>query len=95
MTTTFGRKQHGPYSRLLKDRIISESSGQPLDKVARDTDRDFFKTAEEAKEYGLADKSHRGRGRTAGIRHFPDGPRAYVMNSGDRKVSVINTANNT
>lgn len=47
--------------RILKtrdkiNRIISESSGQPLDKVARDTDRDFFMSAEEAKEYGLVDK---------------------------------------
>ena len=35
--------------------IISVHTGQPYDKVARDTDRDFFLNAEEAKEYGLID----------------------------------------
>jgi ATP-dependent Clp protease protease subunit len=35
--------------------IISRHTGQPYEKVARDTDRDFFLTAEEAKEYGLID----------------------------------------
>ncbi|GAX90937.1 ATP-dependent Clp endopeptidase proteolytic subunit ClpP [Effusibacillus lacus] len=38
------------------NRIIAERSGQPLEKVERDTDRDYFMTAEEAKEYGLIDK---------------------------------------
>lgn len=36
--------------------ILSERSGQPLDRVARDTDRDNFLTAEQAKEYGLIDE---------------------------------------
>ena len=35
--------------------ILSLHTGQPYDKVARDTDRDFFLNAEEAKEYGLID----------------------------------------
>ncbi|BCJ86177.1 ATP-dependent Clp endopeptidase proteolytic subunit ClpP [Effusibacillus dendaii] len=38
------------------NRIIAERSGQPLEKVERDTDRDYFMSAEEAKEYGLIDK---------------------------------------
>lgn len=46
--------------RILKIRdtlngIISERTGQPLDKVERDTDRDNFLTAEEAKAYGIID----------------------------------------
>ncbi|RYM04720.1 ATP-dependent Clp endopeptidase proteolytic subunit ClpP [Sporolactobacillus sp. THM7-7] len=36
--------------------IISETTGQPIEKVKKDTDRDHFLTAEEAKEYGLVDK---------------------------------------
>lgn len=36
--------------------ILSEASGQPLDKIQKDTDRDFYLTAQEAIEYGLADK---------------------------------------
>lgn len=35
--------------------IISEHSGQPFDKVERDSDRDYWMTAEEAKEYGMID----------------------------------------
>jgi ATP-dependent Clp protease protease subunit len=37
------------------NRILSERTGQPLEKIERDTDRDFFMDAEEAKEYGLVD----------------------------------------
>ena len=36
--------------------ILSERSGQPLKKVKIDTDRDYFMSANEAKEYGLIDK---------------------------------------
>jgi ATP-dependent Clp protease protease subunit len=36
--------------------IIAHHSGQPLEKVERDLDRDYFMTAEEAKEYGLVDE---------------------------------------
>ena len=36
--------------------ILSEQTGQPLDVIYRDTDRDNFMTAQEALEYGLIDK---------------------------------------
>ena len=36
--------------------IISERTGQPLEKVEKDTERDNFMTAEEAKEYGLIEE---------------------------------------
>src|SRR5436853_345485 len=36
--------------------IISHHTGQPLEKVERDIDRDFFMTAEEAVEYGIVDE---------------------------------------
>ena len=36
--------------------ILAESSGQALEKIQQDTDRDFYMTAEEAIAYGLADK---------------------------------------
>ena len=35
--------------------IIAEATGQPIERIARDTDRDFFLTAAEAKEYGVID----------------------------------------
>ena len=36
--------------------IISNHSGQPFDKVEADSDRDYWMTAAEAKEYGMIDK---------------------------------------
>ena len=38
------------------NRIMSERTGQPLEIIERDTDRDNFMSAQEAKEYGLVDK---------------------------------------
>ena len=35
--------------------ILSEHTGQPVEQVARDTDRDYYLTAEQAQEYGLID----------------------------------------
>ncbi|MGI6450117.1 MAG: ATP-dependent Clp endopeptidase proteolytic subunit ClpP [Desulfitobacteriia bacterium] len=37
------------------NKILSERTGQPLEKVQRDTDRDYYMSAEEAKEYGIVD----------------------------------------
>jgi ATP-dependent Clp protease protease subunit len=36
--------------------ILSERTGQPLEKIERDTDRDNFMSALEAKDYGLIDE---------------------------------------
>ena len=36
--------------------ILAAHSGQPFDKVKRDTERDYYMTAQEAKEYGLIDE---------------------------------------
>ena len=38
------------------NRILAENCGQPYDVIAADTDRDNWKTAEEAKAYGLIDE---------------------------------------
>ena len=38
------------------NRILSEHTGQPIEKIAEDTERDRFLEAEEAKEYGLIDE---------------------------------------
>ncbi len=37
------------------NRILASHTGQPIDKIAEDTERNFYMTAEEAKEYGLID----------------------------------------
>src|SRR5438876_802527 len=69
-TTNRGERAFDIYSRLLKDRIIfigtpiddqvanvvmAEHTGQPIEKIERDTERDFFMSAEEAKGYGIID----------------------------------------
>lgn len=46
--------------RILKikdtlNQILSERTGQPLEKIKQDVERDYFMTAQEAKEYGLID----------------------------------------
>ena len=38
------------------DQIIAKHTGQPLDKVAKDTERDYFMSAEEAKAYSIVDR---------------------------------------
>jgi ATP-dependent Clp protease, protease subunit len=38
------------------DTILAKHTGQKIDKISEDTDRDFFLTAAEAKDYGLIDK---------------------------------------
>lgn len=38
------------------NQILSERTGQPLEKIARDTDRDYHLTAQKAVEYGIIDK---------------------------------------
>ena len=38
------------------NQILSLHTGQPIDRVEKDTDRDFYLTAEEAKKYGLIDE---------------------------------------
>lgn len=47
--------------RILKlrahiNQIISDRTGQPVEKVERDTERDYFMSAEEAMEYGIIDQ---------------------------------------
>lgn len=47
--------------RILKikqnlNKILSDRTGQPLERIQKDTERDYFMTAEEAKAYGLIDE---------------------------------------
>ena len=53
--------------RLRKDLnvILSENTGQPLEKIERDTERDYFMAAHEAKDYGLVDRVIKHRGEAA------------------------------
>lgn len=42
--------------REISNKIFAKTTGQPLEKVEKDADRDFFMDAEEAKKYGIVDK---------------------------------------
>ncbi len=42
--------------KTLLNQIMADRSGQTLEKVEKDTDRDYFMSAQEAKEYGLIDQ---------------------------------------
>ena len=48
-------------TREKLNRILSSNTGQPLNIIARDTDRDNFMSADEAMNYGLIDKVIRDR----------------------------------
>ena len=48
--------EHMVYIRDKMNRMLSEYTGQPLEVVEKDTDRDNYLTAEEAKAYGLIDE---------------------------------------
>ena len=43
-------------SRETLNKILAKNTGQPLSKIEKDVDRDFFMSAEEAKKYGIIDK---------------------------------------
>ncbi len=43
-------------TKAALNRILAERTGQPLEKVERDTDRDYFLEAEDARAYGLVDQ---------------------------------------
>ncbi len=48
-------------TRAKLNQILSENTNQPLEKIARDVERDFYMDAEEACEYGLIDKVFKTR----------------------------------
>ena len=45
--------------RSVLNRILSKNTGQPLEKIEKDVERDFFMTADEAKKYGLVDQVYK------------------------------------
>ena len=61
MTLEFGREKEIHAREILKtreqlNRILAENTGQPLEKIQLDTERDYYLSADEAKEYGLIDQ---------------------------------------
>ena len=60
-------------SKQVINEILAKHTGQPIERIAKDTERDRYLTAIQAKEYGLVDEvvgRMTGRERHAGIRHL-------------------------
>ncbi|MCL4442576.1 MAG: ATP-dependent Clp protease proteolytic subunit [Actinobacteria bacterium] len=53
--------------RDLLNSMLSEDIGQPIDKIAKDTDRDFVMTASEAVDYGIVDEVIHSRDSIDGV----------------------------
>ncbi|HHY62585.1 MAG: ATP-dependent Clp endopeptidase proteolytic subunit ClpP [Bacillota bacterium] len=45
----------------ITNEILSRHTGQPIERIDRDTDRDFYMSAQEAKEYGIIDSIFEGK----------------------------------
>jgi len=43
-------------TREQLNKILAENTGQPLDRIENDTERDYYLSAAEAKDYGLVDQ---------------------------------------
>jgi ATP-dependent Clp protease protease subunit len=55
--------------------ILATHTAQPLEKIEKDTERDFFMTGDQAREYGLVDRVIAKRGATGDTPGQPPGPR--------------------
>jgi ATP-dependent Clp protease, protease subunit len=49
------------YAKQRLNEMLSKHTGQPIEKILTDTDRNYFMSAEEAKEYGLIDEVYEKR----------------------------------
>ena len=53
--------EHILKTRAKMNRILAENTSQPLEKIERDVDRDYYMDAEAALEYGIIDKVYKSR----------------------------------
>lgn len=60
-------------TREILNKILSKETGQPIERVASDTDRDKFMSTEEAKEYGIIDRVIADRNAVAALREAVQG----------------------
>ena len=61
MLTTAKHVCEGLDKKEIVNRIMSETIGRSIEEIAKDTDRDNFMSADEAKEYGIVDHVIRER----------------------------------
>jgi ATP-dependent Clp protease, protease subunit len=55
------RAKHIIATRERLNKILSKATGQTIDKIEKDVERDYFMTADEAVKYGIVDKIHKAR----------------------------------
>jgi ATP-dependent Clp protease protease subunit len=48
-------------TRKIINEILASHTGQPMEKIEKDTDRNFFMSPQEAKDYGLVDEIYAKR----------------------------------
>ncbi len=66
--------------RQRLNEILARHTGQPLAKIEKDTDRNFYMNAEEAKKYGIIDEIIRGKAsRANGLRDTPKSPKTPIL----------------
>jgi len=53
------RAERFSHSRNHQTNLIAKHTGQPLDRIERDVERDFIMNSQQAKEYGIVDENHR------------------------------------
>jgi ATP-dependent Clp protease protease subunit len=88
--------------REALNKILSERTGQPLEKIRADSERDYFMSADEAKDYGLidqvlAERPSRRRNRRATLCAMPPNWRiahAFSAPEGGRDCSIMATRHN-
>ncbi len=55
------RAKHIIATRERLNKILSKNTGQPLERIEKDVDRDYFMSADEAKKYGIIDDIYKSR----------------------------------
>ena len=60
--------KHIVATRKRLNKILAKATGQPLEKIEKDVDRDYFMMAEEAKKYGLVDEVFTHKGVTSQVK---------------------------
>ena len=60
--------KHIVATRERLNKILAKATGQPLEKIEKDVDRDYFMMAEEAKKYGLVDEVFTHKGVTSQVK---------------------------
>ena len=74
--------------RELLDKLLAHHTGQTVEKVGHDTDRDFIMSAPEAAEYGIVDEVITNRELAAGGRGRRGELRAHARAGGRRRGEV-------